>query len=257
VSEPIRSARPNSSLSHFKSVASSYERYRPLTVHDRRRLSLMLERCPLPGRCAVAEVGCGTGKLLRAVVEMVRPVLAVGVDPSHEMLSRAYGLETRLGTAEDLPLGDEGFHLVFFWMAFHHVADKGRAVAQLRRVLQPGGWVAILTATPEHVRSHPLNEYFPSMAGIDVKRMETPERWMRLLVDGGFEWAAEQELRDRRTRTAANLVVAVRARYLSTLALLPEDEFEAGLRRLEAEAESDPARRISHDQGWCLIWTRK
>ncbi len=211
----------------------------------------------MPEVCAVAEVGCGTGRLLREVISLVRPALAVGVDPEHAMLANAYGFEDRIGSAEDLPLGDAAFHLVYFAMAFHHVADKPRAVDEIRRVLQPGGWLAIWTATPEHVRSHPLTAYFPSLASIDLRRMDAPEAWMRLLIDGGFGWAAQQELRMRRSRTAAALARAVRGRYLSTLSLLPEDEFEVGARRLEADAAADPRRRLAHDQVWCLIWTRK
>lgn len=228
-----------------------------MTVHDRRRMDFMLDRCPLPAYCAVAEVGCGTGRLLREVAGIVRPVLAVGVDPERGMLAHCHGFEARVGAAEDLPLGDGAFHLVFFSMAFHHVANKPKAVAELRRVLKPGGWAAIWTATPEHVRSHPLNRYFQSMAAIDLVRMETPERWMRLLIDGGFGWAAEHELRIRRTRSVRRLAEAVRGRYLSTLSLLPEDEFETGASRLEAEAAADPSRRVSHEQGWCLIWARR
>ena len=218
---------------------------------------MMLERCPLPEVNAVAEVGCGSGKLLREVISRAAPALAVGIDPEREMLAQASGFEARLGSGEDLPIGDGAFHLVYYSQAFHLVEDKPRAVAELRRVLQPGGWAAIWTHPPEQVTGHFLNAYFPSMVEVDLARMEPPERWMRLLAEGGFPWVAEQAHVAARSTTLAALARAVRERYISTLALIPEAEFETGTTRLEADAARDPRRRLTYPVRWCLIWTRR
>lgn len=217
----------------------------------------MLERCPVPTPGAVAEVGCGTGKLLREVVRRLEPALAVGVEPDRTFLPHLADLEIRLGEAAALPLGDDAFDLVYCSLAFHLVAAKAAAAAELRRVLKPGGHVAIWTLTPEHVRGFHLNPYFPSLAGLDLLRFEPPESWMELLAAAGLEPVAEAELRTLRVTTAGRLARAVRARFISTLSLLPEAEFEAGARRLEAEAAGDPRRRVSHPQIWCMVWARR
>jgi ubiquinone/menaquinone biosynthesis C-methylase UbiE len=173
------------------------------------------------------------------------------------MLERAAGFEPRVGTAEALPVADASLDLVFCSLLFHLLDDRRRAVAELRRGLRPGGWAAIWTLTPEHVLGYHLNPYFPSLVAVDLPRLEAPERWLRLLVEAGFPWAAEQELRLTTTSTAARLARAVRGRFISTLSLLPEAELEAGTRRLEAEAEAEPDRPVTHAQVWCLLWARR
>jgi ubiquinone/menaquinone biosynthesis C-methylase UbiE len=241
----------------FGRLASTYEVHRPVTAADRLRLRLMLERCPVPAAGAVLEIGCGTGRLLRALQGMAQLGRATGIDPEPEMLARASTLEVHLGRAENLPVASEAFHLAFSWLAFHHVEDKAAAAREMVRVLRPGGHAAIWTLTPEHVRRFHLNAYFPSLTTVDLPRFQAPERWMTLLVDAGFDPVVEQQIWLRRTTTAARLAAAVRDRYLSTFDLLPEDEFEAGARRLEAEARREPGRRITYDQVWCLVWGRR
>lgn len=238
----------------FERLAPRYDRYRPVVASDLRRLSFLLERCPVPSGGSVLEVGCGTGRLLKALARLAPVGRAVGVDPEPLMLARAAPLEVHLGRAESLPLDDASFDLAFVWLAFHLVEDKRRAARELHRVVKPGGYAAIWTLTPEHVERFHLNAYFPSLRAVDLPRFEPPERWMELLSEAGFEPVLEQQLSLRRTTTAARLATAVRARYLSTFDLLPVDELEAGTQRLEAEAARDPSRRITYEQIWCLVW---
>jgi SAM-dependent methyltransferase len=228
-----------------------------VTAADRRRLEFMLDRCPVPSGGAVLEVGCGTGRLLRTLQAMIALDRAAGVDPEPEMLARAGSLEVHLGAAERLPVESDRFDLAFMWLAFHHVEDKPAAAAELLRVLRSGGHAAIWTLTPEHVKRFHLNGYFPSLTKVDLPRFQAPERWMSLLAQAGFDPVVEQQLWLRRTTTAARLADAVRDRYLSTFDLLPAAEYEAGTRRLEAEARLEPGRRLTYDQLWCLVWGRK
>jgi ubiquinone/menaquinone biosynthesis C-methylase UbiE len=247
----------NQAGSTFSRLAPKYDRHRPVTAADRRRLLFMLDRCPVPAGGAVLEVGCGTGRLLRALQAVVPLGRAAGVDPEPEMLARAGSLEVHLGVAERLPVESGGFDLAFMWLAFHHVEDKRAAVAELLRVVRPGGHAAIWTLTPEHVKRFHLNAYFPTLTAVDLPRFEAPERWLALLAEAGFDAVVEQQFWLRRTTTAGRLAAAVRDRYLSTFDLLPSAEYEAGTRKLEAEARREPRRRLTYDQVWCLAWGRK
>lgn len=241
----------------FERLAPSYERHRPVTAADRRRLRFMLERCPVPAAGSVLEIGCGTGRLLRTLEGMAPVGRVAGVDPEPEMLARAGALEVHLARAESLPLPAGSFDLAFSWLAFHHVGDKPAAAREMLRVLRPGGHAAIWTLTPEHVLRFHLNPYFPSLTAVDLPRFEAPESWMALLAEAGFDPVLEQQLRLRRSTTTGRLATAVRDRYLSTFDLLPPEEFEAGTRRLESEARESPARRLTYDQVWCLVWARR
>jgi ubiquinone/menaquinone biosynthesis C-methylase UbiE len=240
----------------FKEIAGQYERFRPLGANDRRRLVFMLERCPVPPATTVAEIGCGTGKLLRALAEATRASRAVGVDPEPAMLRQATGLDVAVGRAEQLPLGSGTVDIALCHLVFHLVADRRRAAEELRRVVRLGGFAAVWTLTPEHVHGFYLNRYFPSLPAVDLPRFQAPEGWAALLSQAGFEAVALENTVTRRRTTAGGLARAVRGRYISTLSLLPPAEFEAGTVELEREAAADPARPVRYPQIWCLIWAR-
>ncbi|MBJ7602521.1 MAG: methyltransferase domain-containing protein [Candidatus Dormibacteraeota bacterium] len=218
---------------------------------------MMLERCSLPAAPAIVEIGCGPGKLLRAAAELTNAASVIGVDPEPNMLTQADGFEAHLGRAEALPLPGASADLAFSSLTLHLVQDWPAAAAEVHRVLKPGGWSATWTLTPEHVVGHVLNRWFPSLAGADQPRFRSPERWLQALTRAGFPWAVEEQVRMRRQTTVRRLAESVRSRYISTLALLPEKEFEAGLRHLEQLARETPEAAIEYEMTWCLMCSQR
>jgi ubiquinone/menaquinone biosynthesis C-methylase UbiE len=100
---------------------------------------------PQPSWLAV-DVGTGTGHTAFAVAPHVR--LAVGVDPTPEMLHEALGLKAKqsianvevcLGLAEALPFATGAVDLITCRRAAHHFGDVAAAAAEMHRVLRPGG----------------------------------------------------------------------------------------------------------------------
>lgn len=248
--------RAASSRGHasFKEIAAHYERFRPPGANDRRRLAFMLERCPVEAGATVADVGCGTGKLLRMAAAACEASKAVGVDAEPAMLRLASGLDVAIGRAERLPLRTGAVDLAYCNLVFHLLTDHRQAAEELRRVVRPGGFAAIWTMTPEHVRGFYLNRYFPSLPDVDLQRFQAPESWAELLGGAGFETVALEQFVTRRRWSTSGLARAVRGRYISTLSLLPPAELEAGTAELEREAAADPGRPLSYPQVWCLVW---
>jgi ubiquinone/menaquinone biosynthesis C-methylase UbiE len=102
-------------------------------------------------RGRVLDLGCGTGRNLPLL-----PPGAVGIDPAWPVLERARrrAPAARLvaARAETLPLRDGVFDTVVSGLVFCSVDDPARGLAEVRRVLAPGGALRML----EHVRSqHP------------------------------------------------------------------------------------------------------
>ena len=96
------------------------------------------------------DLGCGTGRNLPLFSAEVR---AIGLDPAWESLQRARGRAPGVplvqGRAEALPFRDRAFDTVVSGLVFCSVPDPRRGLAEVRRVLRPGGALRML----EHVRS--------------------------------------------------------------------------------------------------------
>lgn len=103
----------------------------------------------------VLDVACGTGQVAAAARALVgRRGDVLGVDPSEGMrrVAERRGLRTLPGTVERLPVPDGAFDAVVMGYALRHASDLRAAFREMRRVLRPGGRVAILEITPPEVR---------------------------------------------------------------------------------------------------------
>lgn len=100
----------------------------------------------------VLEVGCGTGLLLERIARFARS--AKGIDLSDGMLekARARGLDVTRGSATDLPFADASFDVACSFKVLPHVRDIHRALAEMTRVVRPGGSLVIELYNPYSLR---------------------------------------------------------------------------------------------------------
>lgn len=190
----------------------------------------------LPGR-RVLDVGCGTGALASALAE--RGARVWGVDASQEMLEVARAavgkrVGLKLGRAEELPFKDAWFERVVLRLVVHLV-DRPRALPELARVLVPGGRASIATFTEGHFEWYWLTSVFPEVGEIDRRRFPRPDALEAELLDAGFATARTTTLGQRRSISRADALERIRGRYISTLRLLDEETYAAGLERAERE----------------------
>jgi ubiquinone/menaquinone biosynthesis C-methylase UbiE len=106
-----------------------------------------------PPRGTILDDGCGTGAFLEfARRRGTRIDRYIGVDVSRGMLSRARkrlqldGVDHLLVHADAcrLPFADETFDVVYARALLHHLPDPAQGVAEIRRVLKPGGVAVVL-----------------------------------------------------------------------------------------------------------------
>ncbi|MEU5405636.1 class I SAM-dependent methyltransferase [Nocardia asteroides] len=109
-----------------------------------------------PGRRTL-DIGCGPGKLVRASGDAAGPSgLATGVDPSEVAVAdnrrrdRAGRYRYERGPAQELPFGDTEFDVVTCTFVMHHIPERHRsaALAEMARVLRPGGTLLLADASP-------------------------------------------------------------------------------------------------------------
>jgi ubiquinone/menaquinone biosynthesis C-methylase UbiE len=104
----------------------------------------------------VVDVGCGTGRLLRAVHARWPEARLIGVDPAAGMVEVARRLtpsaEFHLAPGEKLPLPDSSADAVLTSVSFHHWADQAAGVREAVRVLRPGGRFILADIKPSPLR---------------------------------------------------------------------------------------------------------
>lgn len=161
----------------------------------------------------VVDLCCGTGDMTLAMYKRrpstasTRPMLAV--DFSHNMLSRGndkFNNKNILAVEADglhLPLGPDGTDLISAAFGFRNLADYGEGLAELFRVLRPGGMMAILECNqPDGVVGMGYDLYFkrilPKIGGMisnseaytylpaSVERFPRPPAMLELIHKAGF-----------------------------------------------------------------------
>jgi SAM-dependent methyltransferase len=138
---------------YYDRFAAGYEAERHHGYHRLiDELELELVRKYGAGR-DVFEAGCGTGLLLREAASFARS--AVGLDLSRGMLgpARERGLRVVQGSLTDVPLPSASVDLVYSMKVLAHVPPIERAVAELARLVRPGGHLLLEFYNPWSLRA--------------------------------------------------------------------------------------------------------
>jgi ubiquinone/menaquinone biosynthesis C-methylase UbiE len=100
----------------------------------------------MTGDSRVLEVGCGTGAMAERI-NALPGVTLVAVDHSERFveLTAARGVDARQADICYLPFEDDTFDVVYAGWMLYHVRDLDRALAEVRRVLRPGGTFVAVT----------------------------------------------------------------------------------------------------------------
>ena len=117
----------------------------------------------------IVEVGGGSGRVARTIGATV-------VDPAAGMVrrARAKGLETVQASATDLPHPDGSVDAVIVVDAFHHFPDHKRCLAEMARVLAPGG-VLVVTEFDRGSRRGRALDAAEGLVGFDSTFYTAPE----------------------------------------------------------------------------------
>jgi ubiquinone/menaquinone biosynthesis C-methylase UbiE len=135
----------------FSSSAGQWDRFRDELFGDRFHLSALAALAD--GDWTIGDLGCGTGQTSAALAPFVAHVIAV--DASAAMLQaakkRLHGFENvdlRRGDLEALPIDDARLDAATLMLVLHHVPEPQRALAEVARVLKPGGRLIVVDMLP-------------------------------------------------------------------------------------------------------------
>ncbi|HZS41168.1 MAG TPA: class I SAM-dependent methyltransferase [Polyangia bacterium] len=126
---------------YYDAFARTYEQERHRGYHaliDRLETDLALRYAR---GADVLEAGCGTGMILKEVAPHARRAVGLDLSPGMLAAARARGLDVVEGSVTALPFSDGEFDLAYSFKVLAHVEDIEGALAELARVVRPGGHV--------------------------------------------------------------------------------------------------------------------
>jgi SAM-dependent methyltransferase len=126
----------------------------------------------LTGASRVLDVGCGDGQVSRLAARLGAQV--VGIDPTWNCVRVAgeRGSNVARAGAAALPFADASFDAVVACLVFEHIRDVDSAIAEVARVLEPGGRFCFFL-------NHPLLQT-PNSGWIDDQFLDPPEQYWRI-----------------------------------------------------------------------------
>jgi ubiquinone/menaquinone biosynthesis C-methylase UbiE len=181
-----------------------------------------------PGRQdRVLDVACGNGALTEYVARSLGPGgRIVGLDTNVDMLEVARStaladaapIQWCEGNAQGLPYPDEAFDVVYCELGLQFFPDRPKALAEMRRVLAPGGrlalmvWGDIAKSPAQAAMATVWEQLFGAEAAVFFQRqhaLSDPQQTRTLLTDAGFrDVDVQAEMGTMRFPSAEHLVRA-------------------------------------------------
>jgi ubiquinone/menaquinone biosynthesis C-methylase UbiE len=192
----------------------------------------------------VLDLGSGTGRFTPALADTFGgPVY--GVEPSTQMravaeeTARHSGVAYLAGGAERIPLPDSSCDLVLMFLSLHHVQDRGAAAAEIARVLRPAGRLLIRSTFSDRMPDLLWHRYFARARAIEERLFPSMQEVVDLFGTVGLRQLALDQVRQRFAPSLAEYADRLRLRAISTFELMTNDEIEAGLAALDADAAAE------------------
>ncbi len=222
----------------FAAVADAYEHGRP--DYPPAVVGALAAELGVGFGARVLDLAAGTGKLTGPLLVAGFDVVAVEPQaPLRERLAAIVGSErVREGLAEAIPLPAASVDAVTVADAFHWF-NQGEALEEIRRVLRPGGGLALLTSMPDwsgatwaHELGTMINDLRPEHPYFDGPP------WQDAVRSAGG-WSAPREFRVTSSQPTDRGRIVDYVASMSWVAALPEDERDKWLAQVVALLDRD------------------
>jgi len=186
---------------------------------------------------SVLDLGCGTGRFTPMLAETFGA--ATGVEPSAEMRriaetgARDPHVRYLAGRAEAIPSPDAAFDIVLMFLSFHHVGDREKAVAEIARVLRPGGRVMIRSPFIDRFPRLLWHEFFTRAREIELQMFPSLDTVEALFAAADLHRVALLEVEEQVAGSLREHAERLRHRAISTFEHLSEAEIQDGFARLD------------------------
>jgi ubiquinone/menaquinone biosynthesis C-methylase UbiE len=225
----------NSAQVDYTGMSEIYDSYRSYTDDVIKKI-IELGRIS-PGK-KVLDLGCGTGNIAYQIKNEINTDI-IGTDVSPDMLkvARSKSLEVVLADIDNqqLPFQDCSLDTVVAAYVIHQIKNLNFMLSECYRVLRNGALVLLTSSHKQIEDQHPIiKDFFPSYVDIDKGRFPDIDRIDSLLESLSFKDIKYEEVTVSRIPIDEEYLEKVKNKYVSTYHLMPESEFDEGIRKLEA-----------------------
>jgi SAM-dependent methyltransferase len=221
----------------FASVAEEYDRGRP--EYSPAVVGALMAELGLERGAAVLDLAAGTGKLTRALLAAGLDVVAVEPQGAlRDVLAASVGAaRVHEGLAEAIPLADGSVQAVAVGEAFHWFEQQA-ALAEIRRVLRPGGGLALLSTIPDWRGASWAHELGTLVASLRPEHPYFDGPPWQDAVRAAPGWADPREIRVTTFQPADGERIIDHLTSMSWLAALPDDRRNAAIAQMRALIEA-------------------
>ena len=220
---------------NYTDISKTYDKYRS---YSEKEIKKIIEFARIREGTRILDVGCGTGNVAVQLKKLIE-VDVVGIDISMPMLEVARGKSLKVVCADagsgHLPFRDNSFDMTIGAYIVHQIDNLQSMFSECCRVLGSGAIVLFTSSHRQIEYQHPvIKQFFPSLIDIDKARFPDIPEIDRRLGSAGFTDIRHEEIRVENIPMDDEYLQKVKGKYVSTYHLLPQKEFEAGVKRLEA-----------------------
>jgi ubiquinone/menaquinone biosynthesis C-methylase UbiE len=185
------------------------------------------------------DLGSGVGRFTPALAEAFGGPVH-GVEPAARMreIAEAQAPHPRVsylaGEAARMPLPDAAADFLLMFLSFHHVPGQPAAVAEIARVVKPGGRVLLRSTFKERIPDHWWRAYFPRSQEIEEAMFPSVVEARALFESGGFTTVGLVQPQIPFEGDLAEAVARLKLRAVSVFEHMTEEELQAGFEALDA-----------------------
>jgi ubiquinone/menaquinone biosynthesis C-methylase UbiE len=193
-------------------------------------------------RPTVLDLGSGTGLYSELLAESFAATV-IGVEPSERMRKVAErehshpSVRYLAGAAEQIPLPDGSCDAALLSNVLHHVRDVDACSSELERVVRQGG-LLFLRGSLRGARIAFL-DYFPTATQIALEQSPPASDVIAAFTGKDFEHVATERVEQETAPSLRAFYERVKLRAISTLELISDADFEAGITRMKQEADRE------------------
>jgi len=244
----------------YSQIAKYYDKVRSTPAHI--LLSRIIEYGKIDANCSVLDIGCGTGRFTLNILDKTGAMLCA-LEPAIDMLKQAVGKDRSKrilwirGDGQQLPFRDNIFDCIYMTAVIHHIENKEAALREIHRILKNGGNCVIQTFSHSRIRKH-ITRDFPGVVAIDLKRIPSVPSLKKTMAIIGFSDVHHHVVQiDEGYISTDEYLERVKNKYISTLTLLSEDDFQRGFKIFQERVRKKYRSRIRKISWFVFITGQK